>query len=45
MKILAELRHTFYQLVLSRDQRMILKVIYKVLLAVFAEEVKLNLSR
>ena len=45
MKILAELRHTFYQLVLSRYQRMILKVIYKVLLAVFAEEVKLNLSR
>ena len=45
MHILAELGHTVYQLVLCRDQSMILEVIYKVFLTVFAKEVKLDLSR
>ena len=45
MQIFIQFRHALNQLVLRRDQCMILKVVHQVLLSMFAEEVKFDLAR
>ena len=41
--VLAQFGHTLNQLVLCRDERMVLEVIHKVLLAMLAQKIELNL--
>jgi len=44
MQVLCKFRHVVEELILRRYQRVVLKVIHQVLLAMLAQEVKLDLS-
>ena len=45
VEVLTEFRHALDEFILGGDQLMVLEVIHKILLAVFAKEIKLYLTR
>ena len=45
VQVLAQLRHAFNQLIFGRNKSMVFKMIHQILLSMFTQEVKFDLSR